>query len=164
MDRKTSHSGEPGNFFTATGSYYLDFPMLSAPTVPNYAVSVVFLIAWNLIGVAFLYSLARNRRRMDMTLLPMNLRLEGKSGGEEYRICDDRVEVRKLQPDRNVDTDESWHRLSHTDLATHVRDKTVVAQWLRQRLGWRRLLRACISPESLEECGIPENTLDRYAA
>ena len=100
-----------------------------------------------------------------MTLLPMNLRLEGKSGGEEYRICDDRVEVRKLQSGRSAaDTDDCWHRLSHTDLAAHVRDNTVVAQWLRQRLGWRRLLRACISPESLEECGIPENTLDRYAA
>lgn len=99
-----------------------------------------------------------------MTLLPVNLRLEGQSGGEEYRICDDRVEVRKLQSDRNVDSDDSWQRLSHMDLATHVRGNTVVAQWLRQRLGWRRLLRACISPESLEECGIAENTLDRYAA
>ena len=138
--------------------------MLSAPTVPNCAVSVVFLIAWNLTGVAFLYSLAGNRRHMDMTLLPMNLRIEGKSGGEEYRICDDRVEVRKLRYGRDLDRHDSWQRLSHADLATHVRDNTVVAQWLRQRLGWRRLLRACISPESLEECGIPENTLDRYAA
>ncbi|HEU5401916.1 MAG TPA: hypothetical protein VFU86_11195 [Terriglobales bacterium] len=100
---------------------------------------------------------------MDTTLLPMNLRLEGEAGCEEYRICDGRIEVRKLSSQRGLDHD-AWKRLSHTDLADHVRENTVVAQWLRQRLGWRRLLRACIDPETLEECGIPANTLDRYAA
>src|SRR5512135_1606962 len=98
-----------------------------------------------------------------MAIMPTTLRLELDSGVEEYRIYEGMVEVRKMQRSGEVQSDD-WQRLTHAQLAAHVKDGTVVAQWLRHRLGWRRLLRACVNPETLEEFGIAENTLDRYAA
>lgn len=101
-----------------------------------------------------------------MTLMPTTLRLEAEdhSGAEEYRIYEGVIEVRKLQRSAENQSDDAWQRLSHTQLAEHVKDNTVVAKWLRHRLGWQRLLRACINPQTLAEFGIAENTLDRYAA
>jgi len=111
---------------------------------------------------------------MIMVLMPMTLRLEGAEmpGVEEYRIYEDGVEVRKLRcGEEKGDLElagehvsDEWQRLSPSDLTTHVRNNTVVAQWLKHRLGWRRLLRACTDPQTLQEFGIPDNTLDRYAA
>ncbi len=93
------------------------------------------------------------------------LRLEAAngSGAEEYRIDEGAIEVRTVRAGEPI-SDACWRRLSHAELSAHVRDETAVAQWLRQRIGWRRLLRACINPKTLEEFGISENTLDRYAA
>jgi hypothetical protein len=101
-----------------------------------------------------------------MTLMPTTLRLEAEdhSGVEEYRIYEGVIEVRKLERSGEPITDDAWQRLTHTQLAKHVNDNTVVARWLRHRIGWQRLLRACINPQTLAEFGIPENTLDRYAA
>lgn len=109
-----------------------------------------------------------------MVLMPMTLRLEASdgSGVEEYRIYEDSVEVRKLRcGEENDDVElaaehisDEWQRLSHEDLTAHVKTNTVVAQWLKHRLGWRRLLRACTDPQTLQEFGIPDNSLDRYAA
>ena len=101
-----------------------------------------------------------------MALMPTNLRVEAADGSgiDEYRICEGMIEFRKLQRSGEIESDDHWDRLSPSDLTAHVHDNTVVAQWLRHRLGWRRLLRACVNPETLEEFGIPENTLDRYAA
>ncbi len=109
-----------------------------------------------------------------MVLMPMTLRLEASdgSGVEEYRIYEDSVEVRKLRGGAENDDVElaaehisdEWQRLSHEDLTAHVKKHTVVAQWLKHRLGWRRLLRACTDPQTLQEFGIPDNSLDRYAA
>lgn len=101
-----------------------------------------------------------------MTLLPTTLRLEGEdhTGVEEYRIYEGVIEVRKLQRSAENQSDDAWQRLTHTQLAEHVKDNTVVAKWLRHRIGWQRLLRACINPQTLAEYGISENTLDRYAA
>jgi hypothetical protein len=111
---------------------------------------------------------------MIMVLMPMTLRLEASNGSgvEEYRIYEDAVEVRKLRSGEEKDDLElageqvsnEWQRLLPRDLSAHVRNNTVVAQWLKHRLGWRRLLRACTDPETLQEFGIPANTLDRYAA
>jgi hypothetical protein len=79
---------------------------------------------------------------------PVNLRLEAiDRGGEEYRIYDGHVEVRQLQP--SVDDDGSWRRLAPEELTLHVTRGSVVAQWLKQRLGWRRLLRACTPEQDL---------------
>ena len=99
-----------------------------------------------------------------MALMPTTLRLETDSGVEEYRIYEGVVEVRTLARSGEDPSEDNWQRLTHAQLAAHVEDGTVVAQWLRHRLGWRRLLRACVNPETLEEFGIAENTLDRYAA
>ncbi len=99
-----------------------------------------------------------------MALMPMNLRLEAVDGSglEEYRIHEGAIEVRKL---RAYDASEgNWERVTHAQLAAHVKEDTVVAQWLRKRIGWQRLLLACTNPQTLEEFGIAENTLDRYAA
>jgi len=109
-----------------------------------------------------------------MALMPMTLRLEAANGSgvDEYRIYEDGVEVRKLcggveKGDLELAGEclsDEWQRLSPRDLTDHVRNNTVVAQWLKHRLGWRRLLRACADPQTLQELGIPDNTLDRYAA
>ena len=109
-----------------------------------------------------------------MVLMPMTLRLEAANGSgvEEYRIYEDAVEVRKLRcRGEKADVElaaehlsDEWQRLSPGDLTVHVKSNTVVAQWLKHRLGWRRLLRACSDPQTLQEFGIPDNTLDRFAA
>jgi len=109
-----------------------------------------------------------------MVLTPMTLRLEATNGAgvEEYRVFEDAVEVRKLRcGEENDDVElaaeqvsDEWERLSHKTLTDHVKKNTVVAQWLKHSIGWRRLLRACTDPQTLQEFGIPDNTLDRYAA
>ncbi len=97
--------------------------------------------------------------------MPTTLRLEAANGSgvEEYRIYEGVIEVRTVRSSEPI-SDGSWRRLSHVELSAHVKDETVVAQWLRQRIGWRRLLLACTNPQTLEEFGIADNTLDRYAA
>lgn len=109
-----------------------------------------------------------------MALMPMTLRLEAAddSGVEEYRIYEDAVEVRQLRCGEEKgdlelaggNVSDEWQRLSPRELSLHVTKNTVVAQWLKHRLGWRRLLRACSDPQTLQEFGVPDNTLDRYAA
>jgi hypothetical protein len=101
-----------------------------------------------------------------MSLLPMNLRLKATDGSgiDEYRISEGTIEVRRVQRSGEPASDDEWRVLTHRELADHVKHGTVVAQWLRKRIGWRRLLQACVDPQTLEEFGIPENTLDRYAA
>src|SRR6476646_6199116 len=101
-----------------------------------------------------------------MTLMPTTLRIEtgDRSGGEEYRIYEGAIEVRKLQLSGEGQSDDTWQRLTPTQLTEHVKDNTDVAKWLRHRIGWQRLLRACTNPQTLAEFGIAESTLDRYAA
>ena len=107
-------------------------------------------------------------------LLPTTLRLEAVdgSGVEEYRIFGDGIEVRKLRCGEENDDPElvgdqvscGWTRLTPADLSRHVKDNTIVAHWLKQRLGWRRLLYACTDPQLLEDFGIPAHALDQRAA
>jgi hypothetical protein len=59
----------------------------------------------------------------------------------EYRISNGKVETRTLH--RGSARDCVWRQLSPEQLSSHVRRNTAVARWLEQRLGWRRLLRAC---------------------
>lgn len=102
-----------------------------------------------------------------MALMPMSLRLEAAGGiaGEEYRISDGDVEVRKLhQTLEGARRGGAWHRLTPGQLSTHVRRNTVVAQWLQRRLGWQRLLQKCVDLESANQAGLAESTQDRYAA
>jgi hypothetical protein len=61
----------------------------------------------------------------------------------EYRVTEDgRIEARV--PERGSD----WTELSSAQVSSHVMRNTVVARWLEQNLGWRRLLWACVG-ESL---------------
>lgn len=85
-----------------------------------------------------------------MALTPMCLRLESPDGGaEEYRLWEGEVEVRQLQHTIEQEEDWEWHRLTPGELTAHVNRNTVVAQWLMRRLGWRRLLRACVDDQTL---------------
>jgi hypothetical protein len=104
-----------------------------------------------------------------MTLMPTTLRLETAAGVDEYRIWEGAVEVRTLhRPSEQLFDEEvstyGWRRLNHHDLSRHVKDNTVVAQWLRHRIGWQRVVQLCADPQTLEEFGIACNTLDRHAA
>jgi len=102
-----------------------------------------------------------------MALLPMNLRLEATngSGGEEYRIREDEIEVRPVNTSSaKYVSDDDWQPLSSSDLADHVQRNTVVAQWLRHRIGWRRLLLKCTDRETMQRYGVAESIRDRFAA
>jgi hypothetical protein len=95
----------------------------------------------------------------------LSLRLEAPDGSaiEEYRIQEGNIEVRRLRsPD-----DESggeWHGLTPAELTAHVQRKTAVSEWLRRRLGWRRLLLACTEPDVLRELGYSEAATSQRAA
>ena len=99
-----------------------------------------------------------------MALMPMNLRLEAINGsaGEEYRIREGEVEFRPV--DRSTNYDLDWHPVSAHELADHVQRNTVVAQWLRHRIGWRRLLLKCTDDETLQKFGVAQNQHDQFAA
>jgi hypothetical protein len=81
----------------------------------------------------------------------VRLRLESgdDSPAKEYRIEDGRVEVRTLDPEGGSvrGTGGVWWQLTPEQLSVHVKGNSVVAQWLERRLGWRRLLRACVGQE-----------------
>jgi hypothetical protein len=59
----------------------------------------------------------------------------------EYRIENGRVESRTLRSNKGDET--GWQRLAPQQISLHVMANTVVAQWLRGRMGIHRLLRAC---------------------
>ena|SRR5215467_22183 len=90
-----------------------------------------------------------------MALTATHLRLESPDGvSQEFRICDRYVEARQLR--RDSTEDQPWHRLDPGQIADHVNRNTVVAQWLMRRLGWRRLVRACIREESVHYLDMPD--------
>jgi len=87
-----------------------------------------------------------------MSLRSMQLRLESGNGSpaKEYRVEGGKVDVRTLDPQGRSDrrrTGSVWWRLTPEQLSIHVERNTVVAQWLERRLGWRRLLQACVGQE-----------------
>ncbi len=64
----------------------------------------------------------------------------------DYRIENGSVESRTLEAaERGTTTDKRWQRLTPEQLSSHVKADTVVAQWLRRRMGVHRLIRACVS-------------------
>jgi hypothetical protein len=67
---------------------------------------------------------------------------------KEYRIKAGKVEAKVL--DNKSDPENSWWQLSPEELSSHVRRNTVVAQWLEQNLGWRKLLWACVGEEPIK--------------
>jgi hypothetical protein len=92
----------------------------------------------------------------------MHLRLEAADGIEEYRVHNGDVEVRQLQ--YPIEEDRVWYRLTAEELKRNVDRNTVVAQWLIRRLGWRRLLRACVAEQNLYHFDEAESTANRRAA
>jgi len=102
---------------------------------------------------AMTISLAGKRGAQTMAQVNMRLRLESENGLEtqEYRVDDGEVEVRSFHPQsRYALPESSWHRLTRQQLRSHVERNTVVAQWLEHRMGWRRLLQACVSQQPHE--------------
>jgi hypothetical protein len=99
-----------------------------------------------------------------MALEPMHLRLEAAdpAEGKEYRIYDGQIEVRGLQC--SIEDDWCWQRVSPDELTAHVNAGTVVAEWLKRRLGWRRLLRACMAEQDLYMFEGADRSPDRRAA
>jgi hypothetical protein len=97
-----------------------------------------------------------------MALTPMCLRLESSDGqANEYRIRQGTIEVRELQAGEN---EGDWQRVTPEQLTDHVNRNTVVAQWLMRRLGWRRLLRACVTDWELYAAESGLTGSDRRAA
>ncbi|HKR85817.1 MAG TPA: hypothetical protein VJS37_16785 [Terriglobales bacterium] len=80
-----------------------------------------------------------------MPLIPSTLRVPTVDGGvDEYRISDGEIHVRECPSSGGAENAE-WRKLRPAELANHVEKKTIVSQWLQQRLGWRGLLRACVA-------------------
>jgi hypothetical protein len=63
----------------------------------------------------------------------------------DYRIHNDCVESRvvEMDTDTELEIDSAWSQLSPEELSSHVMADTVVARWLRRRLGVFPLVRAC---------------------
>ena len=80
--------------------------------------------------------LACNRFRLD---------LDDGSPVSDYRLENGCVEMRVLDQTGKPEpeTGSPWCRLTPQQLTSHVMANTVVAQWLRRRMGMRPLLRAC---------------------
>ena len=99
-----------------------------------------------------------------MSLMPMSLRLEAADGTaiEEYRIEHGAIEVRHLSG--CLETDAGWRRITPAQLRDHVNRKTLLAQWLERRLGWRQLLRACLGDENLWQVEDSDRTFDQRVA
>jgi hypothetical protein len=62
----------------------------------------------------------------------------------EYRIDGEHVESRQVRDDAY----DGWKQLTPQQLTSHVLANTVVAYWLRRRMGVHRLVRAC-APDSV---------------
>ncbi len=87
-----------------------------------------------------------------MSEMSRRLLVESNDGSpaREYRTAGEKVEVRTLPLEGGLAkrAESLWRQLTPEQLSTHVERNTVVAKWLERRLGWRRLLRACVG-ESL---------------
>jgi hypothetical protein len=81
------------------------------------------------------------------TTTSKRLRLEAGDGSPitEYSIEDGTVAVRTVDLSRGSDNDQSgWQQLTPEQLRFHIERHTVVAEWLKRRMGWRRLLHECV--------------------
>jgi hypothetical protein len=147
---------------TRPGRLYSPPPCVlpNSPDCPQVVLPAIFIVSGRETGYRI------------MALMPVSLRLEAAdgSGCEDYRIQDGDIEVRSVrrcaEPSRSEYgwSENDWQRLTARQLATHVQGNTVVAQWLRHRIGWRRLLLACTDAQTRHTLGIAENVTDRFAA
>jgi hypothetical protein len=84
------------------------------------------------------------------TTTSKRLRLEPGDGSPitEYSIENGSVSVRRVDLNRGSDQhqelESGWEQLTPEQLRFHVERRTVVAEWLKRRMGWRRLLTECV--------------------
>lgn len=80
-------------------------------------------------------------------LMCNRLRIDSGRGSPvvEYRIENDGIESRTLNCEGGIG-ETAWRRLTSEQISSHVMADTVVARWLRRRMGVYRLLRSC-TPE-----------------
>jgi hypothetical protein len=79
--------------------------------------------------------LTSNRLRID---------LGDGSCAVDYKIDYGRVESRILESaEKGSVIEKPWHLLTAKELTSHVMADTVVAHWLRHRMGIHRLIQAC---------------------
>ena len=90
-----------------------------------------------------------------------NLRIDLGDGSSvvDYRIENDCVETRTLE----AENEKPWQRLTPKQLTSQVTADTVVARWLRRRMGVHRLLRACTHSLSYAVNSVKDSS-DRTAA
>jgi hypothetical protein len=74
----------------------------------------------------------------------------------DYRIEDGCVESRTLETAAERDYEKQWKRLTPEQLSSHIMADTVVAHWLKSRMGVHRLIRACKSSDNNAEQRPPE--------
>jgi hypothetical protein len=84
-----------------------------------------------------------------------------RSGAIEYRIEREHVESRAVGKDT---VEESWRRIPPEKLRSHVMADTVLARWLRRRMGIHKLIRACQQDSSPFASREASNQADRTAA
>jgi hypothetical protein len=94
-----------------------------------------------------------------MLMQDHQLRIESSDGSPatEYRVNNGSIQVRTLA---SGGANGVWRTVAPFKLRGHVERNTVVAQWLQHRLGWRRLLLACVAEEVEERA---EEREDRSA-
>jgi hypothetical protein len=148
------HLGWRSDLKLGTRSYSCGMLKLGNSPIVMYATKMALIRLWPETG------------SWNMALTTMNLRLEAADGvgTEEYRVHDGEIEVRtscSLDPSYGQD---EWRRLSANEIASHVRENTAVAQWLRHRIGWRQLVLACTDKDTLEMYGVSKTPIDRHAA
>lgn len=72
----------------------------------------------------------------------------------EYRVEGGSVECRVL----GSGVEELWLPLSSEQISSHVMEGTVVAHWLRRRIGVHRLMQACNQDTSFSFNELPQRT------
>jgi len=73
------------------------------------------------------------------------LRIDAPDGSSvvEYRIRHDSVETRTWPAEQSDGTGNEWQRLTPQQIDHHITRSTIVAYWLRRRIGVRRLIQTC---------------------
>ena len=67
----------------------------------------------------------------------------------DYRIENGRVERRTVEVAAERIEEKEWQPLTSEQVSSHVLAGTVVARWLRRRIGVFRLMRVCSQSSSL---------------
>jgi len=69
----------------------------------------------------------------------------------DYRIENGRVEQRTVEIAAEGIEEKEWQPLTSEQVSSHVLADTVVARWLRRRIGIFRLMRACGQSSSIDQ-------------